>query len=91
MLVNLLYQEFYFFRWKAIGEENSENLHPRFILTESGGMHFDYGLDTGDGNNLVSLLENNIYNELWNQFSQDSEAFEHVDSWLLKDGEVCKL
>lgn len=84
-------QEFYFFRWKATGEENSENLHPRFILTESGGMHFDYGLDTGDGNNLVSLLENNIYNELWNQYSQNSEAFEPVDSWLLKDGLVKKL
>ena len=54
-------------------------------------MHFDYGLDTGDGTNLVSLLENNIYNELWNQYSQDSEAFEPVDSWLLKDGLVKKL
>lgn len=23
-------------------------LHPRFILTEIGGLHYDYGLDTGD-------------------------------------------
>jgi hypothetical protein len=83
-------QEFYFFRWKALEDGNSENLHPRFILTECGGMHFDYGLDTGDGTNLVTLLEDDVYRDLENQFAEDSNAFELEDAWILKDKQVSK-
>ena len=40
-------------------------LHPRFILTNIGGMHFDYGLDQSENEQtLVSTLEDEITDSL---------------------------
>jgi hypothetical protein len=84
-------QKFHFYRWNLLEGKDKDNFHPRFILTDKGGMHFDYGLDTGTGKNLVSLLENEIYNEHWNQFSEDSSSYDIEDSWCLENGQVKRV
>ena len=68
-----------FIRWKQI--EGSESLHPRFILTNRGGIHFDYGLDDGSEGEttLVSLLEDQLYQSTWKDFQKETSPFEFVD------------
>jgi len=50
-------------------------LHPRFVLTERGGVHFDYGLDEGPGTTLVSLLEHEVFLRLWSEYRPESRQF----------------
>jgi hypothetical protein len=52
-----------------------ENLHPRFILTDLGGMQYDHGLDEGDGTCLVSILESDLRRRLWEEYSPASPVF----------------
>ncbi len=47
---------------------DGQRLHPRFVLTERGGVHFDYGLDEGPGTTLVSLLDHKVFLELRKQY-----------------------
>lgn len=68
-----------FIRWKQI--EGKDALHPRYILTEKGGVRIECGLDEGrDGEETdVSLLDEHIYLRLWNDYQVKSSAFEYVD------------
>lgn len=58
-------------------------LHPRFLLTEMGGLYYDHGLDEGEGRTLVTLLEDEIWESLFKTFNASAlpEGFdtdEHV-------------
>ena len=57
------------------GLPDGERLHPRFVLTERGGVHFDYGLDEGPGTTLVSLLEHEVFLRLWSEYRPDCRVF----------------
>lgn len=60
------------------GLPDGERLHPRFVLTERGGMHFDYGLDEGHSSNettLVSLLEHSVFTELRQDYHPNAGKF----------------
>jgi len=46
--------------------------HARFILTEAGGAHFDHGIDEGDGETLVTLLEDEVWESLYKTFDARS-------------------
>jgi len=50
--------------------------HARFLLTELGGLYYDYGLDEGEddppGQTLVSLLDEEVWDEVFRVF--DSRA-----------------
>jgi hypothetical protein len=39
--------------------------HPRFVLTNLGGVNFEYGLDEGDGEVLVSRLSSEDFQQQW--------------------------
>lgn len=39
--------------------------HARFLLTEIGGIYFDHGIDEGDGETLVTLLEDTVWEPLF--------------------------
>ena len=71
--------EILFIRWKQI--EDKEALHPRFILTNRGGIHIESGLDEGrqGETTLVSLLEYEIFLSIWNDFQKTTSPFEFVD------------
>ena len=50
-----------------------KKLHPRFVLTELGGLQYDFGLDAGDGpgdTTIVHLLEEDI----WRAIGADYDA-----------------
>lgn len=46
--------------------------HARFLLTEQGGLYYDHGLDTGDGETLVTLLEDEIWENLSNTYDTEN-------------------
>ncbi len=52
-----------------------ERLHARYVLTERGGLHFDFGLDEGQGTTLVSLLEHDVFLQLWRDYRPVSRVF----------------
>ena len=84
-------QQFIFIRWKK--REEGENQHPRYVLTDCGGISYDHGLDEGKSGETtdVKLLGKKLWEERWAQYQANSKILEQVDSWLLKDGEVSKL
>jgi hypothetical protein len=54
-----------------------KKLHPRFVLTDYGGIQFDYGLDEGDGpddTTIASLIDH----DLWQAVRRD---FGLEDGW----------
>jgi hypothetical protein len=60
------------------GLPDKEKLHPRFVLTERGGMHIDYGLDEGQSSNettLVSLLEHRVFADLRQNYHAKARKF----------------
>jgi hypothetical protein len=44
---------------------NGGKPHARFLLTEMGGFYFDHGIDEGDGETLVTLLEETVWEPLF--------------------------
>jgi len=55
-----------------------EKLHPRFLLTEFGGIQFDYGIDEGDGDDertVVSLVDHELWQGLRVDYSEAGSAF----------------
>ena len=57
--------------------EDGENLHPRFILTDLGGIQYDYGLDEGKGTTIISLLDEDFRQKLWEEYSPNTTIFAH--------------
>lgn len=60
--------------------DRGETLHPRYILTDKGGVRFEHGLDEGrDGEYTdVSLLSLHVYQQRWKDY-YEARAFEVVD------------
>jgi hypothetical protein len=42
--------------------------HARFLLTQSGGLYYDQGIDEGDGETLVTLLEDHVWDSVFKTF-----------------------
>ena len=72
-------------RWQ---EKNSgDKPHARYILSERGGIRFDYGLDEWEGEGQttdVSLLDHALYEKRWNDYQKGTAAFDLVDEILIK-------
>jgi hypothetical protein len=82
-----------FYRWKEI--DAGEQLHPRYILTELGGMSFEAGLDdAGDRDSSqttdVTSLPIPTYKARKAEYSENSATFQLEDSWVVLDGTVEK-
>jgi hypothetical protein len=54
------------FHFKSKGK-----LHPRFLLTDRGGLNFESGLDEGNGLTLVSRLSEDAWTQEWSSWSND--------------------
>jgi hypothetical protein len=64
----------HFWSRKAGGEK----LHPRFLLTELGGIQFDYGLDAGDGKGdttIVTLMDHELWKVVRADYTLPSTSF----------------
>jgi len=42
--------------------------HARFLLTERGGLHYDHGLDEGEGETLVALLDEPVWKKMFDNY-----------------------
>lgn len=61
-------------RWKK--RPVGKSFHARLLLTNKGGIGFDYGLDEGDDRGdttLVSILQPSTHKELWNDFQKHQD------------------
>jgi hypothetical protein len=55
-----------------------EKLHPRFLLTELGGIQFDYGLDAGDApgdTTIVTLMDHDLWQAVRADYTVPSPSF----------------
>lgn len=60
-------------RWR----EHDDRLHPRYILTEKGGIRVDAGLDEfPNGTTDISLLDRELYIQRWNDYHEETSPFE---------------
>jgi hypothetical protein len=61
----------------------AETLHARYVLTDKGGIGYDFGLDMGDGKHTgettdVRLLDKTLYEERWKSFQNPSPDFDRI-------------
>ena len=67
------------FQWEA--KVAGDIMHARYLLTERGGIRFDFGLAEGDSGETtdVQLLDQRIYETRWNDFQTDTAAYELIE------------
>jgi hypothetical protein len=64
-----------------------EKLHPRFLLTEWGGLQFDYGLDEGEGlgdTTWVMLMKQGMWETVRADYRCPSRAFTITDDCIVE-------
>lgn len=78
------------FRWKSRenGENDNDELHPRYVMTELGGIHYDYGIDEGNGTTDVTLLSASLYEQRWRDYQKETSAFELFDEPIQIQGSL---
>jgi len=69
-------------RWNE--RATGDKMHPRYVLTEIGGIRYDYGLDewdgVGEGKTVdVILIGPNVYEQRWNDYQRETTTFDFVD------------
>jgi len=79
-----------FVRWESLDE--GDNIHPRYILTERGGLRFEVGLDEGDDGETtdVECVSETIYRARWPQYDPGSGVFRMADAWIVTADGVSK-
>jgi hypothetical protein len=67
--------------WRKERETAGETLHPRYILTDRGGIRIERGLDEGeDGETTdISLLDVALYSQRWSEYQRGAGVHEFVD------------
>lgn len=83
-----------FFRWRE--RPSGEELHPRYILTELGGIRFEVGLDEcndpdGIQTTDVSALDHVTYKQRWSEYRRNSPVFDLADAWEVVNGRVSRM
>jgi hypothetical protein len=68
-----------FIRWREMA--TGEELHPRYILSEIGGVRFERGLDSGGPGQTVdvSLLSEALRVRRWENYQKATTAFDYQD------------
>lgn len=74
------------FRWNE--RTGGKRFHARYLLTNLGGLRFDYGMDeaydagrgTTNQETEVSLIDQTVYEELWERFADPARYFDRSDS-----------
>jgi len=76
-------------RWRK--RAGGKSFHARYVLTEFGGIWYDYGLDEGDelgDTTNVALLESHVYTELWLDFQVPADmtkcSYEFDNEFLIE-------
>jgi len=67
-----------FIRWQeAVRGSGGDSLHPRYILTDRGGIRFEHGLDEELGGPTadVSLLDNGLFKARWDDYQKNPATY----------------
>ncbi|MBN2572361.1 MAG: hypothetical protein JXA68_09560 [Ignavibacteriales bacterium] len=58
-----------------------ENIHPRYLLTEKGGINIDHGFDNGVGDETtdISILSNELHKKRWENFQPGNNTFQLIN------------
>ncbi len=68
------------FQWEA--KRFGDRPHARYILTERGGICYDYGIDEGDGQTTdVSLIDHSVYEQRWRDYQKETAAYHLNDNF----------
>lgn len=73
------------FFWQR--KPGGKKLHPRFILTELGGLQLDYGLDEGDAEGdttIVALMDETVWQTVRGDFCGTSQTFKGDSAWRVE-------
>jgi len=64
-----------FFRWEEAA--SGDSLHPRYILTDRGGIRIEHGLDEEPGGPTadVSLLDTALFKTRWDDYQKNPAAY----------------
>ena len=67
------------FRWEI--EERGDELHARYVMTERGGIRYDFGLDEKKFNKTtdVMLMDPQVYKERWKNYQKETSPFKFHD------------
>ncbi len=83
-------KEIKFIRWESQSLSNpvtgGRNLHPRFILTDFGGVNIEWGLDNGQPGDktLITLLDRETYKMHWNLHHKETSTYVFCDEIIIK-------
>ena len=74
-------------RWNEMN--CGERLHPRYVLTNLGGIRYEVGLDEqnyGEGQTTdVSLLDIDLYKQRWDNYQKETTTFEFLDEIIISN------
>jgi hypothetical protein len=77
----------FFIRWNEIA--SNADMHPRYVLTELGGIRYEHGLDARAGTNCdVSLIDNDVFEARRKEYSPASTPFKFADGVLIEGGKA---
>ncbi len=64
-----------FIRW--LEADNGDSIHPRYILTDRGGIRIEHGLDEEPGGPTadVSLLDISLFKSRWDDYQKNPTAY----------------
>ena len=71
------------YRWER--KVGGEGLHARYLLTDRGGISFDFGLDRGRAGETtdVHLLSQTVYERRWANYQESTSEFKLIDSFCV--------
>jgi hypothetical protein len=79
-------------RWDKT--DTGDKLHPRYVLTERGGIRVEHGLDEGNSPGAttdISLLADNLYKERWKDYHEETSSFEYLEGYSVRHDSIEKL
>jgi hypothetical protein len=70
------------FRWET--KPSGDKPHARYVLTERGGIRYDYGLDEWEGSGQttdVSLLTHSLYEQRWKEYQKETAIYKLINNF----------
>jgi len=75
---------FTFVRWEEVTD--NDQLHPRYLLTERGGISIDFGFDRGDPGTKtdIRLISDELRRDRLKDYSEGRSPFRHFDKIVIE-------
>jgi hypothetical protein len=87
--LNLNGESVLFVRWHR--QSLTEKQHARYVLTNRGGIRFDYGLDEGGGSTDWSRLGESLWKQRKSEYEPETSPYTLADAWKVGSGELVQV